>query len=122
MSINSDTHRDSELSHYLLYSIILCTPSGEAASTNVIIFCLTQPCLVRTIYRTRGEHIYHYTTDALILSMLMQWKSQKPAPLKTKGLVLVSSGKIFGIKCQPVVKNNLYIWLPVIISIVIGQE
>jgi hypothetical protein len=54
--------------------------------------------------------------------MLMQWNSQKPAPLKTKGLVLVSSGKIFGIKCQPVVKNNLYIWLPVIISIVIGQE
>ena len=63
-------------------------PSGEAASTNVIIFCLTQPCLVRMIYRTRGEHVYHYTTDALILSMLMQWNSQKPAPLKTKGLVL----------------------------------
>ena len=81
-------------------------PSGEAASTNVIIFCLTQPCLVRMIYRTRGEHIYHYTTDALILSMLMQWNSQKPAPLKTKGLVLVSSGKIFAIKCQPVVKKQ----------------
>ena len=87
-------------------------PSGEAASTNVIIFCLTQPCLGRTIYRTRGGHAYHYTTDALIVAMLIQWNSPKPAPLKTERLVLNRSGKIFGIKCQPLVKkNNIYIYM-----------
>jgi hypothetical protein len=31
--------------------------------TNFI--CLTRPRLVPTIYRTRGEHVNHYATDAV---------------------------------------------------------
>jgi hypothetical protein len=38
--------------------------SKEATNTNVIVFSLTRPWLERTIYRTRGEHANHYTTDA----------------------------------------------------------
>jgi hypothetical protein len=39
--------------------------SGEATYTNFIVFGLTQPGLEPTIYRTRGEHANHYTTDAV---------------------------------------------------------
>jgi hypothetical protein len=39
--------------------------SGEATSTNFIVFGLTRPGLEPTIYRTRGEHANHYTTDAV---------------------------------------------------------
>ena len=38
---------------------------GEVTHTNFIIFGLTQPGLKPTIYRTRGEHANHYTTDAV---------------------------------------------------------
>jgi hypothetical protein len=39
--------------------------SGEATNTNFINFGLTQPGLELTIYRTRGEHANHYTTDVV---------------------------------------------------------
>ena len=39
--------------------------SGEAADTNFIVFGLTRPMLEPTIYRTRGEHANHYTSDAV---------------------------------------------------------
>jgi hypothetical protein len=39
--------------------------SGEATHTNVIIFGLIRSGLEPTIYRTRGEHAKHYTTDAV---------------------------------------------------------
>ena len=38
---------------------------GEATNTNFIVFGLTRRGLEPTIYRTRGEHANHYTTDVL---------------------------------------------------------
>ena len=40
---------------------------GEATNTNCIVFGLTRTGLEPTIYRTRGEHANHYTTNAVIL-------------------------------------------------------
>jgi hypothetical protein len=37
--------------------------SGEATNTNFIVFGLTRQGIEPTIYRTRGEHANHYTTD-----------------------------------------------------------
>ena len=45
-----------------------CVPSGEATNTNFKVFGLTRPGLEPTIYRTRGEHANHYTTDAVLVS------------------------------------------------------
>jgi hypothetical protein len=41
--------------------------SGEATNINFIVFGLTRPVLEPTIYRTRGEHANHYTTDAVTI-------------------------------------------------------
>jgi hypothetical protein len=41
--------------------------SEDEANTNFIVFGLTPPGLEPTIYRTRGEHANHYTTDAVFL-------------------------------------------------------
>ena len=38
--------------------------SREATNTNFIVFGLTRPGLVPTIYHIRDEHANHYTTDA----------------------------------------------------------
>jgi hypothetical protein len=38
--------------------------SGEATNINFIVFGLIRPWLEATIYRPRGEHANHYTTDA----------------------------------------------------------
>jgi hypothetical protein len=46
-------------------SLQWCVLSGEATNTNCIVFGLTRPRLELTIYRTRGEHANHYTTDAV---------------------------------------------------------
>ena len=40
-----------------------CVLSGETANINYIVFGITPPGLEPTIYRTRGEHAIHYTTD-----------------------------------------------------------
>ena len=45
-----------------------CMLSREAANTNLIVFGLTRPGLEPTIYRTRGKHVNHYTTDAVNLA------------------------------------------------------
>ena len=50
------------------YSVFVISPyccmlSGEATNSNFIVFGLTGP----TIYRTRGQHTNHYTTDAVTL-------------------------------------------------------
>ena len=37
----------------------------EATNTNFIVFGLTRPALEPTIYRTRGDHANHYTTDTV---------------------------------------------------------
>jgi len=39
--------------------------SGEATNTNLIVFGLTRPGLESMIYRIRGEHANHYTTDVV---------------------------------------------------------
>jgi hypothetical protein len=40
--------------------------SGDATNTNFKVFSLTQLGCEPTIYRTRGEHTNHYTTDAVV--------------------------------------------------------
>jgi hypothetical protein len=57
--------------------------STEATNTNFIIFGFTGLGLKSTIYRTRDEHVDHYTTDAVLISnfLKMQQKfrgSQEP--------------------------------------------
>ena len=44
--------------------------NGEVANTNVIAFALTRPRLESSIYRTRGEHANHYTTDAFLVKYI----------------------------------------------------
>jgi len=44
--------------------------SGEAGNANVIVFIFTRPGLEHTIYRTRGNLVNHYNTDAVA----GQWK------------------------------------------------
>jgi hypothetical protein len=39
--------------------------SGEATNTNFIVFGLTRLRLEPMIYRTWGEHVYHYTINAV---------------------------------------------------------
>jgi hypothetical protein len=41
--------------------------SGEETITNFIVFGLNRPGLEPTIYRTRGEHAYHYTIDVVLV-------------------------------------------------------
>ena len=48
-----------------LCSFSLMLLSVEATHTNCIVFGLTRLGLEPTIYRTRGEHAKHYTTDAI---------------------------------------------------------
>ena len=40
--------------------------SGEATNTNFLVFGLTRLGLEPTIYRTRGKHANHYTTDVVL--------------------------------------------------------
>ena len=42
-----------------------CLAEKQATHTNFIVFGLTQAALEPTVYRTRGEHANHYTTDAV---------------------------------------------------------
>ena len=42
-----------------------CVLRGDATNTNFIVFGLTRSGLEPTIYRTRDEQAYHYTTDAV---------------------------------------------------------
>ena len=56
-------YSDSEPTSLCSYSIML---SGEALNTNFKVFGLTRPGLESMIYHTRGEHVNHYTTDAVL--------------------------------------------------------
>ena len=40
---------------------------GETTDTNFIVFVLTRLRFEPTIYRTRGKHVNHYTTDMVII-------------------------------------------------------
>ena len=52
------------LGHIIL---ILSQPvCREATNSNFIVFGLTRPGLEPTMYSTRGEHVNHYATDAII--------------------------------------------------------
>ena len=50
--------------------------SGEATHDNFIVFGLTQSGIEPTIYRTRGEHASHYTTDALFIYIYGEGKQK----------------------------------------------
>ena len=47
--------------------------SEEATKTNFIVFGLTRPGLEPMIYRTRGKHPNHYTTDAVRLIEIVDY-------------------------------------------------
>ena len=67
MSLHSDTlfrSRANQSLFFLLNAACLAN-SGETTNKNVIVFGLTRPGLEPTIYRNRGEHANHYTTDAV---------------------------------------------------------
>ena len=49
-----------------------CELSREATNTNLILFGFTRSVLELTIYRTRGEHANHYTTDAVKKELLQK--------------------------------------------------
>ena len=56
----------AQLEHNILILTGLCyLITGEATYTNVLAFCLTRMRLEPTIYLTRSEHAYNYTSDAL---------------------------------------------------------
>jgi hypothetical protein len=42
--------------------------SEEATNTNFLVFGFTRPWLEPTIYRIRGEHDNHYTTDTVFMN------------------------------------------------------
>jgi hypothetical protein len=48
--------------------------SGKASHLNLIVFRLTRSGTEPTIYRIRGEHTNHYTTDAV--SVIVQSNAQ----------------------------------------------
>jgi hypothetical protein len=72
--------------------------SRELKHTNCIIFDLTRSGREPTIYRTRGEHADHYTTDAasLVLMSMMWDKNENSSHFRaihaTSDLLHISSG------------------------------
>ena len=50
-----------------VFSLTPCNSviSREATNSNYIVYGLIRPRLEPTIYRTRGEHAYHYITDVV---------------------------------------------------------
>ena len=73
MSPHSDTLFLFRANQSLLLLLKYCVLSGEVTNTHLIVFGLTRSGFEPTIYRTRGEHTYHYTTDVLH----MQKKNEK---------------------------------------------
>jgi hypothetical protein len=45
---------------------LYCLISGQEANTNFVVFGLTRPRLEPMIYRKRGEHVNHYSTDVVL--------------------------------------------------------
>jgi len=54
-------------------------PSGEATQQFFLICGLTRSGREPTIYRTRDEHVNHYTTDAVMKILLYEIIIYKPA-------------------------------------------
>ena len=52
--------------------------SGEATHTNFIIVILTRSGLESMICRTRGEHVSHYSIDAVMKILLYEMIKSKP--------------------------------------------
>jgi len=51
--------------------------SEEATTTKFIVIGLTRSGLKPTIYRTRGEHANHYTTDTVNITIGRNYKRMK---------------------------------------------
>ena len=68
MSPHSDTLFWFRANQFLLLLInAACLAKKQQINTNFIVFGLIRTRLKPTIYRTRGEHANHYTTDAVKL-------------------------------------------------------
>jgi len=53
--------------------------NGEATNTHFIVFGLNRSVLGPTIYRTRGEHTSHNTTDAVEIWLQLHVCSSPPS-------------------------------------------
>ena len=71
MSLHSDTIILIPSHPVFALTPLCCVLSGEATNNNLKVFGLTRPGLKPTIYRTRGEHANHYTTDAVLNNVKM---------------------------------------------------
>ena len=67
MSLHSDTLFWFRTNQYLLF-LLNAAFLAEKQHTPILVFGLTRPGLEPTIYRTRGEHVNHYDTDAVNFS------------------------------------------------------
>jgi hypothetical protein len=65
MSLHSDTLFWFRANQSLLLLINTVCFAEKQQISNFIVFGLTRQGLDPTIYRTRGEHANHYTTDAV---------------------------------------------------------
>ena len=72
MSIHSDTS-----SIFRVYQSVLLLFNAacfaEKRQIPILVFDLIQPGLEHTIYRTRGKHANHYTTDEVFLVEIGSW-------------------------------------------------
>jgi hypothetical protein len=73
MLLHSDTLFCFRANQVFALSPQCCVLSGEATNTNFKVFGLSRPGpgLKSTLYRTRGEHANHYTTDAVVKLTLL---------------------------------------------------
>ena len=108
--------------------------SGEGGNTNFIVFDLTWPSLEATVYLTRLDHGYHYTTDAVRtpmstkminnygnMSMWSDIKNKNKKHLKLKHLFVKFKKKklqFFIIKYVPERETNLQYNIPKMITLI----
>ena len=66
MSLHSDTLFWLQANESLLFLLNVECLAEKQQNSNCIVFCLTRPGFEPTIYHTRGKHVNHYATDAVI--------------------------------------------------------
>ena len=69
MSSHTDTLSWFRANQSLLFPPKRYVIRGEATNTNIIVFGLSRSGLEPMFYRTRGEHVNHYTNDVVISTM-----------------------------------------------------
>ena len=104
MSPHSDTLSWFRANPSLLLLINAACLAEKATNTNVIVFGLTRSGLEPTIYRTRGEHANHYTTDAVTTNR---------AYSQSKMCVILTATKI-STNCHVFIFSTVFYWCSLI--------